>query len=88
MMKPIVQLRPGNKVKTKRTLNDQIIKFWRYARENGNRRNTMLSGTILTITETNPGPGNSWVKLEIPGTHPPAFLKVSGQELAGQFDLV
>jgi len=85
-MKPIVNLKPGDTVRTRRTLVPQQIKYWSYAAQCDSIGGGLMAGTTLEIAETNAG--QRWVRLKIPGRSPDAFLKVSGEELQGAFDLV
>ncbi|WP_400769372.1 hypothetical protein [Methylosinus sporium] len=85
-MKPIVQLEIGESIKTTHDLTDSKIRFWKYSSECASVGGGMLKGTTFTVAEKCAVAGAMWVKLEIPGRDPPGFLKVSGEELAWNFE--
>lgn len=46
-----------------------------------------MPNTVLTVAESHLSP-MAWVRLQIPGRSPPAFLKIAGDELGGNFRAV
>jgi hypothetical protein len=44
-----------------------------------------MPGAELTVVEVSKTPGNLWARAELPGRHPPAFLKIAGEEFALNF---
>jgi hypothetical protein len=87
-MKPIVALTVGNLVRPKRMLMNSTVKGWKYGKECDNLGGGLMPQAELRIVETSILPGRMWVRAQIPGRDPPAFLKISGEELGGNFDLV
>lgn len=86
-MKPIVQLSVGQKISARHEIKSERVVNWKYGRECPSRFIAIPPGSVLKIFEINivfP----VWVKAYIPHSHDTAFLKISGEELAGNFLLV
>jgi hypothetical protein len=64
------------------------VSNWRYGRECANVGGGLSLGTQLRIVETSTVPGAMWVRAQIPGSSPPRYLKIAGEEYAGNFRLV
>ena len=89
MMKPAMQLQKGEVVKNKRLLTDGIVKHWRYASECASLGGGLMPGSSLSVVEVGKTANvHWWVKLDIPGRSSSASLKVSGEELGLNFDMV
>lgn len=84
-----VALQVGQKITPKRLINQTILSHWKYARECASVGGGLVPGTAeLTIAEIFKGPGPLWLRTELPGRFPPAFLKISAEEYAGNFLLI
>jgi hypothetical protein len=85
--KPIPQLRPGEILSPTRAINPAMVSNWVYAKECADIRGGMVPGAELRIVETCVTPGKMWVRVEIVGRQPAAFLKIAGENLSNNFDL-
>lgn len=76
-------LRPGMQIMPRMMISPQKAAHWSYANTNPSVMGGMLPNTLLRVVEISISP--PFVCLEIPGRTPPAFLKVTGEELAMNF---
>lgn len=83
----IIQLNPGDVVTPIRVLNKVMLSHWRFAVESADIGGGLMPGAELKVVEVNKAPGKLWIRVELPGRHPPAFLKVAGEEYALNFKL-
>jgi hypothetical protein len=81
----INSLSVGGYIVATRTINPTMITFWKYAKECASISGGMTPGTKLKIVEISKIPGQMWVKVEIPGRSPIAYLKISGEEYSHNF---
>lgn len=79
-------LRKGDRVSLRRNLNPTMVSNWKFAKECAGIGGGIMAGTVFMVADFNTR--ELWVSLEIPGRSPPAFLKVAGVEISGNFDKV
>jgi hypothetical protein len=87
-MKPIVQLKIGDRITPIRMIIPAAVKNWRYAAESDSIGGGLMPGTDLQIVGLGTEPGQLWVRAQLPGRTPHAFLKISGEEPAWNFRFV
>jgi hypothetical protein len=88
-MKPVYQLEVGQCITPKWVIDSTRVLGWAHARECANVGGGLMPGAELSIVEIMALPGRApWVRVQLPGRYPPAFLKISGEELSRNFDLV
>ena len=87
-MKPVSKLEVGQFVTPRHLINHLMVSHWKFSHQCAHVGGGILPGARLEISEINPLPGQAWVKLQIHGRDPPSFLKVTREELAGNFDLI
>lgn len=75
---------PGDRVKLRLAINQTKVSNWKYARDCDSIGGGIMPGTVFTVSDVNRR--ELWIKIEIPGRSPPAFLKVTGAELSSNFD--
>ena len=86
-MKPVKDLKVGDRVKLKQAISNEIVKSWKYANACDNVAGGIQANTVFTIVEAH-ATSFPRVKLQIPGRDPPGYLTVSGEELSWKFSLV
>jgi hypothetical protein len=79
-------LKAGASVTTRFLITQDRARHWRHAATNAPVGGGIMPGTSLTVAAVQMNPPA--VKLELPGRSPPAFLVLTGEELAGCFDMV
>jgi hypothetical protein len=84
-MKPIVQLKIGDRITPIRMIVPAAVKHWRYARESDDISGGIMPGADLTIVAIGTQPGQMWVRIQLPGRSPPGVLKIAGEELGSNF---
>ena len=84
----IITFRAGQFITPLRDINPTMISHWRYAKECASVGGGLLPGAELKIDELSKIPGAMWLRVEIPGRHPVARLKISGEEFAVNFRLL
>ena len=82
----IIALNPGDTITPKRQLNRIMLSHWRFYAECADIGGGLMPGAQLTVVEVSKTPGNLWVRAEVPGRHPAAFLKIAGEEFALNFN--
>jgi len=87
-MKPIVDLSIGDKICPKFVIDSHRVKHWKYSDECPIHQFNIPTWSVLEIFELNPIPGLQWVKAYLPNTHNTMYLKISGEELSWNFNLV
>lgn len=85
-MRPVHLLRIGGFVKPRFDIDDARIAHWKYKRDRASLGGGMTRYTKLKIVDTSDGATTAWVKLDIPGRRPAAYLKVSGEETSWCFE--
>jgi hypothetical protein len=85
-MKPVVQLTPGTKISAKFLIDPVKVRYWMYAKDCPSNFAPIQAGSVLEIFEVNKSVP-VWVKAYLPHTHDTMYLKISGEELAGNFHL-
>lgn len=81
----IINLQVGKSITALRFINPAMVSHWKYAKECASVGGGLMQGTALQIAEVSKVPGAMWVRAEIPGRTPAAFLKISGEEYAHNF---
>ena len=81
----IINLIVGQFIAPTRVLNNNQVRHWKFANECADIGGGIMQGTVLKIIDINKVPGNMWVKVELPHSSPPRFLKISGEEFAHNF---
>ena len=81
----IVELNPADMITPIRVLNKVMLSHWRFATECADIGGGLMPGAELSVVEVNKAPGKLWVRVELPGRDPSAFLKVAGEEYALNF---
>ena len=81
----VKDLRVGQIVQPLRTITPARIAHWKYSKECGFVGGGLTNVTQLKIVETSTAPGAAWVKVQIPGSSPPRYLKIAGEEYAHNF---
>ena len=86
-MKPVVLLTHGQKISAKFVIDKARISRWTYARELPNNLGSYPARSIFEIFEIN-RTVPVWVKAYFPNSHQTAFIKISGEELSLNFELL
>lgn len=81
----IITLQVGKTIKPLRHINPAMVSHWKYAKECASIGGGLIPGAELKIVEVSKIPGAIWVRVEIPGRTPTAYLKISGGEYAHNF---
>lgn len=81
----IITLQPGDNIAPTRLIQQLRVANWKYASECGDVYGGLMDGTRLKVIEVSKIPGDMWVKVELPGRHPVAYLKIAGEEFAHNF---
>lgn len=85
-MPPINQLRIGQIIVPRIPINRTMAANWRYAKECSDIVTGLPVGAELKVVEINISvPGKYWIRVEIGGSWGTKFLKLSGEEVALQF---
>lgn len=84
----VKDLKVGQVIHPLKTVSPTAVLHWKYARECSTIHGGMTDAADLRIVEVSGTPGAAWVRVQIPGAHPPAFLKIAGEEYAANFRLV
>lgn len=84
----IISFRAGQFITPVRLINPTMISHWRYAKDCAAVGGGLLPGAELKIVELSKIPGAMWLRVEIPGRHPVATLKIAGEEFALNFRLL
>ncbi len=64
-------------------INPTMAANWRYRTENADIGAGLTPAAELKIVEVNASiPGNHWIRVQIPGRNPPAYLKLWGEEVS------
>lgn len=88
-MKPVIHLKVGDRITPIRTIVPATIKNWPHASECADIGGGLMPRVAeLKIVEIGKTPGNMWVRAELPGRSPPAFLKIAGEILSLNFHLL
>ena len=87
-VKPIFQLQLGEILTPTRFIGPTMVAQWVFARECSDIGGGMMPGAELRIVEKCDTPGKTWVRLQILSRSPDAFLKIAGENLANNFDVV
>ena len=82
---PIIRLNGGEEITPRVPINDARVKNWKHSSECDPVGGTLLAGAVLKIVEVSKQPGAMWVRVQIPGRSPAAFLKIAGEEYANAF---
>jgi len=83
----IIRLNSGDCITPIRILNKTMVSHWRFATECADIGGGLMPGAELKVAEVSKAPGKLWVRAELPGRQPPAFLKIAGEEFALNFKL-
>ena len=82
----IINLQKGQSIFSKRLLTEGMMRHWKYAQETAQLGGGFMLNTGFKIAEVNwATPGNMWVKVEVPGSHPTRYIKISGEEFSWNF---
>lgn len=81
----IIALKPGDNITPTRIIQPLRVANWKFASECGDVLGGLTAGTRMRVVEISTTPGNMWVKAELPGRHPAAYLKIAGEEFAHNF---
>ena len=87
-MPPIIQLKIGDRVTPRFVINAVKARNRKFARESADIGGGIMPQAELVVAETSTRMGDLWVKLSLPGRDPPAYLKLAGDELGGNFDFI
>jgi hypothetical protein len=81
----ILLLNPGQYITPTRQINRTMVSHWRFAKECDDIGGGMMPGAELKVVEVGKAAGNMWVKAELSGRYPSAFIKIAGEEFAWNF---
>lgn len=81
----IINLQAGQSITPTRFINPTMVTHWKYAAECASIGGGLMPGADLKISEICKIPGAMWVRAQIPGRIPAAFLKIAGEEYANNF---
>ena len=87
-VKPIFQLQLGEILTPMRFISPTMVAQWVFAKECSDIGGAMMPGAELRIVEKCDIPGKTWVRVQILSRSPDAFLKINGDNLANNFDVV
>jgi hypothetical protein len=87
-MQAVFALKSGNRICARLPIDKSKVSNWKYAGECPQNFPMLTPGSVLEIFELSATPGSAWVKAYIPNTLNTMFLKISGEELANNFQLV
>jgi hypothetical protein len=85
---PIIHLSAGEEITPRVPINDVRARNWKHHSECDPIHGTLIPGARLRIVEVSKRPGAMWVRVQIPGRSPAAFLKLAGDEYASAFQSV
>jgi len=83
----IIRLNAGDVITPARVLNKVMVSHWRFAAECDSIGGGLMPGAELKVVEVSKAPGNLWVRAQLPGRDPAAFLKIAGEEYALNFKM-
>jgi len=85
---PIINLKRGDVIVPRVDIDDARISHWQFAAECNRLHGGRLARGVarMKIVDFSKQPGAMWVKVQIPGRHPPAYLKIAGGEYAAAFE--
>lgn len=78
-------LRPGSLIQTRMMITPEKARHWKFAATNASIGGGIMANTQLRVADVNSAPASA--KLELPARSPPAFITVTGEELATNFDM-
>lgn len=78
-------LKPGAMVAARMMITPDKARNWKHARTNAAIGGGLVTGAKLKVVQVSSNP--SFARLELPGRSPPAFITVTGEELAMNFDM-
>jgi len=81
----IINLQVGKSITPLRHINPTMVAHWKYTKECASIGGGLMPGADLRIAEISKIPGAMWVRVEIPGRSPVAYLKIAGDEYALNF---
>lgn len=84
-MLPVIHLKIGDRIVAKHPIVQARTANWKFADELPSRFSMLPQGAVLEIFELNNTAWPPWVKAWLPNTHNTAYLKIAGEELAGNF---
>ena len=87
-MKPIIQLKVGDRISPRFQIDKIRVSNWKYAGECPSNFSPFPSGSHFEIHETCTKPGDQWVKAYAPNTHNTMSFKIAGAELSAVFQYV
>jgi hypothetical protein len=64
-----------------------MIQYWKYKRESDSFNGSFMEGSAFKIIAVNKVPGRMWIRILVPGSDPPRYLKISGEEFSLNFNL-
>lgn len=82
---PIVKLNGGEEITPRVRIDHVVSSHWKHRSECDPLHGTLIPGARLKVVEVSKRPGAMWVRVQIPGRTPAAFLKLAGDEYASAF---
>lgn len=84
----VAKLRVGDVLKNRHLISPDRVRQLHFARDCASVGAGIMPNSRFHVAEAHARPGDVWVKLAIPGSHPPQSLKFTGGELAQLFEVV
>jgi hypothetical protein len=81
----ISRLKQGQLIRPIRTINPTMVSHWKYSQDCASIGGGLTEAARLTVAEICTTPGQMWVRAVIPGSTPPRYLKIAGEEYARNF---
>lgn len=81
----LILLSQGSTIYSKRYLKNAQVRNWKFKNEFPAFYNDIMPGVAFKVYDISKMPGNMWVKVEIAGSSPQQYLKISGEEFAHNF---
>jgi hypothetical protein len=81
----LVALNVGQFITPRRRITPGQVSHWTYRRECASIGGGLEVGAELKIVAISKTPGQVWVQIQLPGSDPPATIKIAGQEYAHNF---
>ena len=76
----------GDTIRARLDLNSVKLRNWVFAREFNHIGGGFTIGTRFRVAELGRTGPYQWVKVEIPGSNPIGYLKITGEEYSGNFE--
>ena len=81
----ILALKLGDSISPIRPLTASMMRQWSFASQCDNLNGGLMPGARLEVIEVCKKPGEMWVRAQLLGHDPAAFIKIAGEEFGHNF---